>query len=200
MLQHIRIDYADGRAGFGEVVVDIDRAYAHMPSALRQIGGGIPWVLDAPGLRCVWTVSLSGAARLRQLEGELSGLLAAVERYDEVTTKMQGQVDLQRDGCPWFRWLSERGVAHVSWRPVEPTETGRVSLYPQGTRGPAQLDWPGFIGWIDSFVGSELAATKRQKLAAAVADERHLFVGTSYTTAWEPHYPLRAPNTLMILV
>lgn len=184
----IRVDYADGRVGYVEVATDIDTQYAQMVSLLRERGGGIPRKLAAPDLNRIWYLTLSGRTNLARLDHRVGGLLAALAAADATVEYPQRALQMAVSSNADIRALHELGVVGLSWSPVKQAEgeaeVGLVQMYPAGTGGPAEVDWDSFLEWINKLVSSKRFVPKCNKLLRIKADERHLFIGTSYSTSW----------------
>jgi hypothetical protein len=197
----LRIDHADGRVAYGEVTTDIDKRYAAMTSLLRKKDGRLPRELVAPGLRRVWFVGLTGRANLKRLDQGLPPLLRALED-DGVTLDVIAAGDrLAAADHAGLRQLHDLGIADVTSR--EPRvvdgkgEPPRVVMFAAGTAGPAQVDEAAFVGWVDDVLVSDPLRSKRAKLARTGADERHLFLGASYTTPWAAFLMLTAEQVVV---
>jgi hypothetical protein len=57
-----------------------------------------------------------------------------------------------------------------------------IRLYPDGIRGPAVITWVPVLDWIARTLGSQRLTDVRAKLALTNADERHAFLGVTYTS------------------
>lgn len=189
----IRIEHDDGRISYAEVVVDIEHHYAETTSRLRAMGNGLPREIRVPELDRLWFLGLSGRAKLATLDTQLSAVLHSLEQSGE-GFQIAGGNDLATSGNPNLRRLHTLGVADVSSRLPQATDTeedsGRVLMFAEGTSGPATLDWPAFIDWIDDLLLSKKVESKRKKLARTGTPERHLFLGTSYTSSWAGFHSL----------
>ncbi len=166
----LRIEYQDGRIGFVEVTADLDPRYAEMVSGLRTKGSEhpeIPGRIPAPNLDRVWFLTLSAKANLSRLRKRLPELLANPAEID----------------------LRKFGITHASWR--EATDgAGEILLYPDGIEGPSEVTWEQWHSALEDLLLSERVLGKCRKLRQASSDERHLFLGTTYTSPWELHFPL----------
>jgi hypothetical protein len=195
----MRIDYSDDRVGYVEVTTDIDRPYAQMTSILRAKGNGLPRELPVPDLGYVWFLGLSGRARHAQLDRELPTLLAQLEETGVIPRVVSGAQELADSANAHLRQLAELGVVDVSARPTKDSgverEPGRVLMFAAGASGPAEVEEVAFISWINDLLVSQPLESKRAKLARTRADERHLFLGISYTTDWAGFLPLTAEQT-----
>lgn len=189
----IRIEHHDGRISYAEVVVDIEHRYAETTSRLRAIGNGLPREIRVPELDRLWFLGLTGQARLATLDTRLPTVLHSLEQSGEAFQTLGGHYLATSDN-PDLRRLHALGVADVSSRPPQAMDaeedSGRVLMFAAGTSGPATLDWPAFIDWIDELLLSKKVELKRKKLARMGKPERHLFLGTSYTSSWAGFHPL----------
>jgi hypothetical protein len=192
----LRIDYADGRVAYGEVATDVDRGYADMTSTLRKKGGGIPRVLTTPQLDRVWFVGIDRRISLAKLDRELLLLLGRLEQVGVALNAFSAGAQLANSDNADLRQLHELGIADVTSRATQVVdgerEPARILMYAAGISGPAKISWPAFIDWINDILMSDVLKNKREKLMRTQAAERHLFLGTSYTTDWAGFLPLSA--------
>jgi hypothetical protein len=191
----LRIDYADGRVAYGEVATDIDRGYADMTSTLRRKGGGIPRELAAPELGRVWFIGLARRISFAKLDRELPLLFGRLEQAGVALNAFSvGGPQLANSDNAELRQLHELGIADVTSRATQVVdgqrEPARILMYAAGISGPAEISWPAFIDWVNEILMSDLLKNKREKLARTQANERHLFLGISYTTDWAGFLPL----------
>lgn len=180
----IRIDYREKPPGFVEVVTDIEPAYSALVDKVRR-----HQQIVAPRLRRVWYVTLDSRAQVRGMVRTLPNDLAALEEagHHFDTIHVQSLVDHR---LPAVRALAAMGVTElVSSQPTS-TGTGRIHLYAEGTGGPTILDWSEFDNWLADYLADAMREDVRRKLAATRADERHAFIGMSFTTPWAANYPL----------
>lgn len=190
----IRIEHHDGRVSYAEVVVDIEHRYAETTSRLRVMGNGLPREIRVPELDRLWFLGLTGRAKLATLDAQLLTVLHQLEQSGEPVQIVGGHYLATSDN-PDLRRLHALGVADVSSRPAPAAtdaegDSGRVLMFAAGTSGPAMLDWPAFIDWINDLLLTKTIESKRKKLARTGAPERHLFLGTSYTSSWAGLHPL----------
>ncbi|GIG63261.1 hypothetical protein Lfu02_76330 [Longispora fulva] len=181
----LRIDYRDGVAGFAEVVTDIDRDYSAMVSAVRN-NQQIP----APALGRIWWVTLSARAQLRNLTKALPNKLLAVQQSGALFEIVHWEQHLESHASDAVRDLASLGVVQLASRQVQPDEDGKILIHGEGTGGPAELNWTAFTEWLTQFLFGTQQADVRRKLAATNAEERHAFVGASFSTPWAAYHSL----------
>lgn len=166
----LRIEHGDGRVGHVEITADIDPKYAEMVSQLRTKGSEhleIPGRVPAPDLGRVWFVTLSARAKVAELRKTLPVILERSTESD----------------------LRKLGITRTSWREAAAGE-GAIFLYPEGTEGPSDVTWEQWQGALDHLLRSGRVLGKCRKLHRVSSDEKHLFLGTTYTSPWELHFPL----------
>ena len=175
----IRIEYTDRPWAQVEVVVDLQREYGAMWREVVRRQQQLP----APDLSRYWWVTTSGTANistmhrsvfphLRSLEER--ALLFEVAVDDEALLRWAADPDVER--------LLTAGVVGLASRRLKPDELGQVQLIPQGASAGYFLDWDVITNWIDETLASDGIADVRQKLARSGSDERHIFLGVTYSS------------------
>ncbi|MEZ0070088.1 hypothetical protein ABIA32_006140 [Streptacidiphilus sp. MAP12-20] len=178
----IRIDYADNRKGFVEVWKDVDRRYAELTQA---VGEG-RYELAAESINRLWLIDASGAFSFRRNATELLQILGGLEERGLVFGTI-GTFEMLRDHAnPDVRRAVELGVVNISSRALQSGESAKVVIGPHGIQGPGGIDWEAFLGWVREHLAgdSKHMVGNRRKLADSGGDERHAFIGISYTTEW----------------
>jgi hypothetical protein len=175
----LRIDYADGQRGVGEIVTITDGQRAAMTAAFTN--GGLN--LQSERLRWQWFVTVKADAKRTILASRLVDVLAQMEVADE-RHSLLGPIDPVTAG-PGAKKLYELGVAEVASNTVPADRRGQVVWQMEGIGGELKLDWEGFHSGLQSVLVSSLVCGKRDKLVAvAGALERHLFIGLSWSVPW----------------
>jgi hypothetical protein len=184
----IRIEYTDRDPGYVEVLTDIGEGYAATWARLMR-RGQLPLELHLAGLRRDWFVTVSGRSDLRRLEIELEGSLASLEvvglTFERVATlqllKSIGDVTVGR--------LLDLGVVMLSSKRSS-AEQGSVRVYPDGIVGPGVALWEPVLEWIERLLASQRLTDVRTKLAKTDAEERHIFLGVTFTSPGEVFFRL----------
>lgn len=184
----LRIEYLDRPRAFVEVVTDIDREYSALVQAVRG-----HQEIAAPELDRTWFVTLDSRAQVKNLAPQLVSRLAHLQRlnilFDAIhMPSLRGHDELA------VRELEELGVVELASAPASAGQ-GKVMLYCEGTGGPTAVDWSGFDEWLTGYLVSDRLADVRRKLAASGSDERHVFVGASFTTPWAAYHALSDERT-----
>ncbi len=187
----IRIEYASRPPGYVEVVTDIDSKYAQTWSVLMQRQRRLPYITPASSLRRDWQVTLSGATHPANVDAEIEELLAGLEGAGEVFEWVATLYMLQSNPHPSVRRLLELGVVMLS---SHRSDSGVISLYPAGIHGSAIHTWEPVLDWIEQTLASSSLADVRTKLAKTNADERHVFIGVSYTSPSDVFFGLTIDN------
>ncbi len=188
-LPDIRIEYVGRPVAYVEVATDIDERYAKM------------WAMTArgeqdryePRLSRAWQVSLSGVSdrQRRRRERELVSLLESMEHVDEVYERVTDLRLLPTGNSSTVTTLLRLGVVQIGSRRLRDDETeGHVRYIPIGTSGPLEPDWPTFLAWLGSFLSSPSREDVRGKLYKTGAEERHVFIGASYSSPGEVFFAL----------
>jgi hypothetical protein len=128
-------------------------------------------------------------------------LLGELERAGLTPRVFAGRQELVNSDNAHLRRLAAFGVADLDSRPRAGAgterEPGKVLMFVAGASGPTQVEEIAFITWLNELLTSGPLESKRRKLARTQASERHLFVGTSYTTSWAGFLPLAADQTIV---
>ena len=172
----IRIEYPGRLPSYVEVWRDIDPKYAETTALLMERQHRLPHVATAQELRRDWQVTI-GAAHLRRLESEMEILLARLEGVGEVFERVATLRALQSSRNPSVRRLVQLGVVMLS---SAPSDKGIIHLYPAGISGPAIHTWEPALDWIDETLAR--LTDVRAKLAMTKAQDRHAFLGVTYTS------------------
>jgi hypothetical protein len=175
----IRIDYVDGRAGYVEVVTDLKGRYAARYQELRNLG----FRLSAPDLQHTWFVWLSSKAWLNHIRPRLLNLLQSIATSELLNTPVT-PANLGESASAEVPELQKLGVTRLCRLPIDHTVGGLVYLLPEGTGGPWQADLEAFQGNLKQVLRSSRLDDVRVKLTHAGGAERHIFLGTSWTTPW----------------
>lgn len=172
----ICIEYAGQPPGYVEVWTDIESKYAETWALLEKRQDGLPYVVEAPHLRRAWQVTI-GAAHLGRLEAEMEHLLAQLESAGEAFGLVATLHVLKSNPNPSVQRLLELGVVMLG---SGPSDTGMIRVGPAGIHGPAIHTWGPALDWIEqTLVG---LTDVRRKLTMTKADERHVFLGATYTS------------------
>jgi hypothetical protein len=183
-LVDIRINHADRDAAYLEVVTDIEQPYAQMWAMV--VRGELD--RDEPLLERFWQVALSRILKRRPqaLLKELIPLLQAMERSGEVFEYVVDRQRLALSHSTHAQRLLSLGVAGVGSRQLNSGETmGHLRFVPEGIVGPLEPNWERFLEWVETFLSSTRLQDVRTKLRDTGADERHVFIGASYTSPGE---------------
>lgn len=186
----MRIEYPDRAPAYVEVTTDIEDGYAAMWSELMR-GRQIPQVVPMGGLDRQWSVTLSGAnhPQRRKFESELRGLLTNLEANGLTFQRAASVEGLKACTDSSVKRLLELGVVQLSSAPVAAGQ-GVAHLYPGGITGPRDPSWQAFLDWISKALASPKLEDVRQKLMKTGAVERHLFLGTTFTSPGEVYFAL----------
>ena len=170
----IRVDYLDGRVGICEVVTISDPHRAEQTAAFAR--GELTFTDQR--LRRKWWVTLAPNADRRRLRSDLVAVLLQMEADGETFPTHQPLLDQTASTAV----LHALGVEEVSCDQGD--AKGQVIGYVRGIEGHLELDWSAFHSWLTSVLGSDLMERKKAKLLEARGDERHLFVGVSWSEPW----------------
>lgn len=176
----LRIDYSDGRCGYIEAVVDIDRAYAALQGEIRRRGHR----LSVPTLDHKWFIWLSRHAQLKDLRSNLPRLLADMAARGQLCPTLTKLAVPGSPADPHLVKLSTLGVTRLWTQPPDKGDTGLIHFVPEGTGGPTRADWPAFDEALADVLSNDGLADVPRKLTQAGGSERHIFLGTSWTTPW----------------
>ncbi|MGH3857835.1 MAG: hypothetical protein ACRDR6_30980, partial [Pseudonocardiaceae bacterium] len=85
-------------------------------------------------------------------------------------------------------------MADVSSRAVRESDheehrRGVILLYPTGIDGPIDVTWQAVLSWVEKALSSDALEDVRRKLSNA-GDERHVFLGITYSTEWSVFFAL----------
>jgi hypothetical protein len=195
----IRLEYDSGTIGVGEVTVDIDGQYAAMTSGLmkdpNRSGQRIPRPVLVPDSGRTWFVGVSGAFRLQCVDGELPELLVGLEKIGQVFEQYVDFDQFVAAGDDRTGKLVDLGVVRICSR-VQTAEDreqyggGVALLHPEGASGYVEDAIEDFGSDLNALLRGPKMKSKVDKLNRANADERHLFLGTSYSSPWSIHYML----------
>jgi hypothetical protein len=178
----IRIDYADARVGYVEVWKDLDEPYAAMTRGISEHG----FEISGGDLGRVWVLEVSGRFRTKDAGTTVPALLAALTA--EGNTFSYGGVAefLSEHPSAHVQTALRMGIVTLSSRPMNDGEESVIHLGPQGINGPANVTWEPFLGWIKETLSSDNRnmVGNRRKLAAAGGDERHAFLGVTFSSPW----------------
>lgn len=186
----IRIEYADGRRGYAEVWTDIQPGYAATYSRLMGRERRLPRPFLIASLRRDWFVTVSGRSNLRDLEGELEALLGGLEARGETFQWVTEHETLNSFPDADVTRLVALGVVRLSSRPAESTQHGVVRMYPAGVVGPSVVQWEPVSEWIAQTLSLPRLADVQTKLASTEADERHAFLGVTFTSPGDVFFAL----------
>jgi hypothetical protein len=84
-----------------------------------------------------------------------------------------------------------QGVVRVSSRLCGSDEHGTILLLPHGISGPPTITWEPVLDWITRTTASKRMEDVRTKLAASEAEERHLFLGITYSSPSDVFFALK---------
>lgn len=184
----IRVEHPDGRLAYVEVWTDVDPDYAAVYSRLMKPKNELPLRLAAPASSRVWWVVVSGATNVDCLEAEVGIILTGLERRG-VTFERVGPLESHDE--PEVKELLSHGVVRVSSRLCGPDEQGTILLIPHGISGPPLVAWEPVLDWIAEVTASRNLKDVRTKLSAAGGEERHLFVGVTYSSPSDVFFALK---------
>lgn len=183
----IRIEYRDREPGYVEVVTDIDPDYAAMQDWLKKLGKTakgyvVPPTLKMARLQRAWDVTVSPQAyrHRRDLMRELESLLMRLESDGKSFQHVARIGTVLSRGHQALDRLTDLGAVMLA---SAPAVNGSASLLPDGIIGPENESFEAFAGWVSRRL-AELVDV-RQKLSATRSPERHIFVGTTFTSP--PH-------------
>lgn len=186
----IRIEYAHRPVAYAEVWADVDSGYAGMVSRLSQRGQKLPAEFRIPGVHRDWFVTVSGKCHVGRLEGELPGLLSALESRGLSFELVSTEETLRLDRDPGVRRLVGLGVVGLASRTAPPRQDPSVRLYPSGITGPASVTWDPLKGWLKDTLASSRLADVRRKIARTGASERHVFLGLTFSSPGDVYFAL----------
>ena len=187
----IRIDYDDGRTGYAEIWMALNRHHAEVAGVLSRRP-----VLAAPHLARSWSVNVTGSFRLKQ-EGTrytewLPDLLARFEAAGQLYEYVPRPDNLSVHPGPLADAARNMGIRGLSSRPADDGEAGRVEFTLWEIGGPADVTWEPFHDWLDDHLNADSAHMhgNKEKLAKAGGDERHAVVGVTMTSPWAAFHAL----------
>ncbi|WP_435233172.1 hypothetical protein [Micromonospora aurantiaca (nom. illeg.)] len=182
----LRIEYRDGRTAYGEITQDLDEAYAALGSEVlkRQ------FQMAAPTLGRVWWITLAASARVGRLERSLPPILEKLDASGDTFEIAVFDQRLEQHRNADVRLLAAAGVVRLASRRILAAETPVIHVAAEGVGGPAELDWASFGDYLASFVRDERRLDVRRKLAITGSDERHAFIGFSFSTPWRAWHAL----------
>jgi hypothetical protein len=182
----LKIVDRSGKTAFGEVTQDVDSAYAALGNEVLKRR----YEVAAPTLRRIWWVTLTPDARVNDLVRALPRALNALDADGDVFEHVELRQRLQTHPNPTVRSLAESGVERLASRSAARGEEGLIRLGVVGTGGAVGQDWPGFQSYLAEFLKAQKLQDVRTKLGRTGADERHAFVGLSFTTPWPVYHTL----------
>ncbi len=178
----VRIDHPDDTSSFAEVWTDIDEGYAAMYSNIMKAHGQMPLEIVDSRLSRVWFLTLSASANVRSLESEVGTLMAHLELSDFPLGSILEWASLESHSNSVVRRLAKTGVVKLSSRSCKAGERGIVRFYPEGISGSPTISWDNFVDWLDETLRSSRLKDVRAKLLQTGVNERHLFVGGTYSS------------------
>jgi len=177
----LRIEYADGRRGVGEIVTVTDGQRAAESAAFAD--GGLDLQINALQWQWQWWVTAPASVDRRQLQASLIEVLAQMETDNERPLTLT-PIDPATAGPGALKLLS-LGVTEVAANSAPGERRGHVHWQPEGIGGELGLDLASVDRWLQGFLRGPLAAKKFVKLMALTdVSERHLFVGVSWSVPW----------------
>jgi hypothetical protein len=182
----IRIDYADRDPGYVEVGTDIRKEDGATWNWVAG-KGRLPQERPLPALRRDWDVTVSRGS-FKALEQELEPLLLRLEAGGQTFEMARRLTSLEHPDATVTR-LAELGVVMLSSR-VRAVEPALARLFPDGIVGPRGPHWQAVSSWVARTLSSDELKGVRKKLAATNADERHFFLGVSYSSPGEVFFAL----------
>ncbi len=186
----IRVDYADRPSGYVEVWTEIEPGYAATHSRLMGPSRQLPHELLMTALRRDWFVTVSGASDLRRLEAEIEDLVGSLETSGLTFETVADLRVLNTHPDPNVNRLVALGVVMLSSRPATMPDHGAVRLSPPGIEGPVHIRWEPVLDWIANTLVSPQLNDVRSKLARTGADERHAFLGISFSSPGDVYFAL----------
>lgn len=201
----IRIEHLGRGPDYVEVWTDTDPDYAAMEARLLKPKKELPLELAAPGLSRVWWVVVSGATKIDQLEAEVEEVLSRLERGGVTFERV---AELTSSDDPGAKRLLHLGVIRISSRPCTPDELGTIRVSPAGISGSPTISWETVFAWLSQTLFSARLKDVRSKLAATGSTERHLFLGSTFTSPSDvffalddyrrglPHEPPKLPQEI----
>lgn len=189
-LVDICIRFADNDLGYVEVVVDMDPRWARTASDVRDRH----YELAAGDLSRRWWIWVARTARLSVLEPHVVPLLAQLEEAGLVFER-PAELDTLTATPEAATRLVEFGVIELTSRSLANGEEPAIHLRCEGTGGYAEDDWDGFLEEVARLTRSSRLADCRSKLRATGSAERHLFIGTTFTSKWSLNFWLGGEHT-----
>lgn len=186
----IRIEYTGSDPGYVEVWTDTDPGYARTWSRLTGRGQQMPAELPSSTLRRNWFVTVSATCELRYLDQQLEPLLARLEADGQVFECVEGEESLRLDPSATVARLLDLGVVELSSVPSGPGQQAVSRLYTTGIVGPIVIRWPVVLDWISDTLASPRFADVRTKLDLTGADQRHVFIGVTFTSPGDVYFAL----------
>ncbi len=182
----IRIDHVDRAPGYVEVGTDLQKEDAATWDWVAG-KGQVPQPRPTASLQRDWDVTVSRGT-FRALDAELEPLLLRLETTGPRFEFAQRLDDLANPDATIAR-LRELGVVMLSSR-IRHAEPALARLFPDGIVGWRGPDWQAVLAWIERTLSSDELNGVRKKLAATSADERHFFLGISYSSPGEVFFAL----------
>lgn len=158
----LRIEHGDHTA-YVEVTTDLDARYGQLLGNLGKTGTHfreIPERIVAPGLDRTWFLTVSPSTNLKELR-QVAPYLLATSRSD----------------------LFKLGVVEICSKPKK-DDSGLILLYPQGISGPTDVTWEETLGHLQRILSTPELEAKYKKLRATDGHQKHIFLGTTFTTPW----------------
>lgn len=182
----LRIEYVDGRVGVGEVVLDLDEDWAATYAAVRKRG----FKIGGASLTRQWFLWLDRRCNLKRVEAEVATVLRGLEEADwpmglRLETRSSGLVSTTHRGS--VAALARLGVRSAASHEANPAG---IQLVPQGTGGFPET-WDAFDAELTRLLHAETLSDVRWKLDRTLAAERHLFLGTTFSSSWALNFGLR---------
>lgn len=129
-------------------------------------------------------VTFDRAAKLRRLTDQLPLWLAELERAGLIFEWHADYKELVAIDSPIVAQLTEAGAIALVSRSVSTGEQVAIRLSVEGTEGYEEDGWHRFLDAVATMTWSPQFDDCRAKLSATATSERHLFIGTSYTSPW----------------
>jgi hypothetical protein len=181
----IRIDYPDRFSAYVEVVSDIDRSYAALVRRVADPRSN--WT--SRNLSYAWVLTVSTDCRVDALEPRVIELVAALEASG--LGPASGILDLSTPLTHPVAELHDMGVVDARSHGAVKGELGSIRLVAEGIESPYSTNWQLVGAWIEDMLASPDLDDVRKKLAATGAEERHVFLGVTFSSPGEVFFALQ---------
>jgi hypothetical protein len=142
----LRIEYGDGRVGYDEIWVDLDRQLAEVAGVIS----GQP-TMSAPHLTRDWTVRVTREFRMERGKGTgwLPELLGRLEEAGHLFEYVPHPDNLSVHPGPLADDARRLGIRGLASAPARTHGLGSIEFAVWGIGGPADVTWEPFHDWLD---------------------------------------------------